>query len=523
MSLKIKFMAAGAILLGLCGFIYFTLRFTVIEQGYVDSLVQTTNGIVRMYGDLEKKMSGENRKPGRENLSIFLQYVHGRHPDIALLAVTDSGLSLRLSSKNDRYIRSTDLFESILSEFMQNRYNINKSKPYIVRYYTDKSGRSAEQVKFYIFLSKIGEYRLLAVYPYLFADRILLRTGLELALIVVFIVIITAAGYIAASGASRKQGGPAVNRGPSPIDLALIGSSLSREGRMVTRETSNVVAETLAGYVHDLFRDIQARYGADSISLYLCHSSGRLVKTIELKGRTFFKIDSISFDTIDIDNELGLELRKGATTVLDDGRKIIIPLIYNNIFLGTVNIERQGGFSGSEIGDIKTGLVVLLKNVHDFIIVNDVMNDADTGLNSKLYCNLKYNECLKNSRGRGRDFSVLMIRLFDDAAALPSPERNQVIKLLAPSIADIVGSDGYLCRYDSHLAVILPEADSVTARKMAADIRASLSRYRVKIDDSMTLQITPAVGFSSTDSAGVGEDILAAAITGIAGQGRVDA
>ncbi|OHD64261.1 MAG: hypothetical protein A2176_01270 [Spirochaetes bacterium RBG_13_51_14] len=507
MSAKGKAIAVGLIFFIACLFLYFTIRFKYIEQDHIESLIRTTNLIVKEYYLMEKRIAGEKRTSTTADLSGYLKYAHRKYRDIALLAITDSSLSIRLSSKNDRFIKSADLFEAILKDFTQEKFNISKSHPFIIRYYDEKSGGRSDQLKFYIFLNKIGSYRLLAVYPFTFGKKILIRTVLEISLIAVFIVIITAALYILAG---RKPDREAGGEGYT-IDLNTADREVEREDRTASRDVANVVSDTLSRYIREQFARIHGSFETDSVSLYLFHPPGRLIKTMELKGNTFLRIDSISFDTIDIDNEAGKELRSGATMVLEDGRKIIMPLIYNNSFLGSVNVSRQQGLRGSDINDIKAGMAGILKNIHDFIVFNDVMNDPGTGLNSKIYFHLKYNEYLK-LWSSGKDFSILFVQLFDEIGHINNNEKNTIMKLIAPSISEVVKNNGFICRYDDYLAVILNDMNSRKAGNIARDIRSSLKKYRIKINPDSIVRITPAFGVSSTDTARAGDDLVAAAV-----------
>ena len=432
----------------------------------------------------------KRRRSGNEDLTGFLKQIHRKYRDIALLAITDSGLTLRLSSKNDRFIRTTGLFETILKDFTQEKFNISKSSPFITRYYDEKYNGKTDQLKFYIFLGKIGENRLLVVYPYAFGDTILVRTLLEVFLVVLIVVILTA--VIAILYGRRPATGDGDGR--HTIDLGQTGGQAAREDGAVSRESSNIVSDTISGYIQDLFGTIHASYGTDSVALYLYHPTGKLVKTMELKGSTFFRINSISFDTIDLDNEAGREMRNGSTMVLDGGGKVVVPLIYNNSFLGSVIIMRRQGLRGSDINEIKGGMSGILKNIHDFIMFNDVMTDAVTGLHSKIYFSLKYNEYLQQWKHREKSFSLLFIRLFGQGGEIGENERNAAIRLMAPSISGIVKNDGFLCRYDEYLAVILHDLDSRKTASLAGEIRSALMKYRVKINADTFIRIAPAAG-----------------------------
>lgn len=299
--------------------------------------------------------------------------------------------------------------------------------------------------------------------------------------------------------------------GSYSIDLNLEDRPDERGDRALSRETSNVTSDALGRYIHELFKKINKSFGTNTLSLYIFHTSGRLIKTMEYKGKAFLKIDSTSFDAIDIDSEVGRELRNGATMVLDDGRKIVIPLKYRDSFLGTVNIVRKKGFDGSEIREIKSSIKGILKNIHDYIAVNDVMTDTDTGLHSKIYFNLKYNECIKSWKYKGKDFSIIVLLLFDKIEQIGVNEKNSVIKLVAPSISNIIKNDGFICSYDEYIAILLNDSNARRAKRIARDIRSSLMKYRIRINPETVIQVVPSIGISSSDTSDAGnEDDLAA-------------
>ncbi len=511
MSERIKIIAVGAGFLVVCLFLYFTIRFKYVERDLLDSLVVTTNRIVAEYNDMEKRTAAETKTLSNEDLTGFLKHIHRKHRDIALLAITDSGLTLRLSSKNDRFIRTTGLFETILTDFTQDKFNITRSSPFITRYYDEKYNGKTDQLKFYIFLGKIGGHRLLVVYPYTFGNTILVRTMLEVLLVVLIVVILTAAIAIV----SGRRPATLVGDDRHTIDLGPTGGQAAREDGTVSRESSNIVSDTISGYIQDLFGMIHASYATDSVALYLYHPTGKLVKTMELKGGTFFRINSISFDTIDLDNEAGREMQNGSTMVLDGGGKVVVPLIYNNAFLGAVIIVRRQGLRGSDISEIKGGMSGILKNIHDFIMFNDVMTDSGTGLHSKIYFSLKYNEYHRQWKHQGKSFSLLFIRLFEPDGGIGENEKNAAIRLMAPSISGIVKNDGFISRYDEYLAVILHDRGSRKTSSIAGDIRSELMKYRVKIGADTFIRIAPALGMSSTDTAGPDEDLIASALKAI--------
>lgn len=513
MTTKFRVIAAGAVFLALSLFLYFTVRFDYVERDIIASLVVKTNRIVGEYGAMEKRLAGEKKAPGQDDLSGFLARVHEKNRDIALMAITDPGLTVRLSSKNDRFIRSSELFEAILKDFTQDAFNISRENPYAVRYYDEKTGGGAGQVKFYVFISRAGPYRLLIVYPYLFGGKILVRTALEVALVVACIVVIFAALYIALTKTpSRREKGDRYT-----INLDLRDRPASRGDGVVSRDAPATASDTLGGYVHELFRKAARAYGADSLSLYLSHSSGRLLKAMELNGTVFTGINSISFDAIDAEDEAGQEMRGGATMVMDDGRRVLVPLVYNGVFLGCVMMLKQAGLQGAEIRELKTAMAGIMKDIHDYLAVNDLMVDAATGLYNKIYFNLTFDESRKSWKGGGKIFSILLIGLFDAIGHIDDAQKNTVIRLVAPALVDRIKSRGVICRYDDYVAVILHGTGQRKARGLARGIMGSLARFRIRINADTTVGMAPLAGVASIDMPGADQDCLGIAMRQIRG------
>ncbi len=331
MSAKLKAVATGILFLIISLFLYFTVRFKYIERDYIRGLISTTNNIVRAYGTFAKRTAVGKRKQATRFLPEYMRYIQKRYNNIALLAITDKSLSVRLSSKNDRFIRSADLYEDILRDFTQNRFNISRNKPYIVRYYKEKTGTA--EIKFYIFLSQVGRYRLLTVYPYHLGTMIIIRTALELSLILILSLIFSVMVYMI-SGRSADKG-----NGSAPTGLAEA--------------------------VRNHFADIRRTHGVSRVSLYIRTGEAGLVKTMELKGRRFAVVSPLRADIIDTNNEAGDELQHASLLVLHKGRRLLFPLIYNDVFLGAVIISAWKPIRGNEIDDIRSGTGRIAKIVFE--------------------------------------------------------------------------------------------------------------------------------------------------------------
>ena len=363
MSIKIRLIVSGVLFLIISTFIYFTVRFKYIEQDYIHNLITVTNDIIRSYQTLNERITRAKKRVAPSDLSDFIKAVHGTYKDIALLAVTDRSLSVRLSSKNDRFIRSADLFEAILKDFTQERFNISVNNPYAIRYYDENTGNGITRHKFYVFLSKIGQYRLLIVYPYHFEKKILVRTSLELSLIVFFTIIFVAMAYILSRKRSISVETPAHDTG----DMVPAGSLVSAP----IIGSPPVISAPLSGRINDLFTGFHRSYTIEGAFLYIYCSPGRLVKVLEMTGDTLCGTDLESGDAIPIDTEAGSELQQSSAMVLDDGKKIILPLVHNDVFLGTVHVVRQSPITGKEMQDMRAGINAVIRDVYEYVMLKE--------------------------------------------------------------------------------------------------------------------------------------------------------
>lgn len=513
MSPRIKIAIFGVSFLAVGLLLYVFVRFKYIEKDIIESYIITTNRVIEEYKAYEKKVKGRDDAISARDLSAYLKIMHKKHGNIALMALTDDNLAVRLSSKNSRYITSSYLFESILKDYTRENLNDTGKKTYAVRYYSDAGGGEGNQNKYYLFLRQIGPYRLLVAYPYAMSDRILVRTVLELALLVVISFIVSLIAYLSING-KRSRG--KTTAGPIIIDLGVSSGLTADDAAGAARHTSRVASESLVEFVHGQFITIHDLCNTQSISLYIAHGTGKLIKTMELMGNVFMKIDSLSFDTVDLDNDVGEALREGSTIILEDGRKLLLPMIYNGSFLGAVILIGKELFQGTVIQTVKEKTAGILKNLNDLLALNDVMIDSGSGLHSKTYFHFKYDESLKSWKNHGKHFSLIFIELFNKNVQIDDDDKNRIMKVIAPAIMDCVKNGCSMCRYDDCIALVLLEMNMRMAQGLATTIKSMLARYRIK-EGTTSIGLNPAINIASTDSA-IGEmDILARVKEGLTG------
>jgi GGDEF domain-containing protein len=495
MNTKNKIILSGIIITFVLLFSYVSIRFGMIEREYTDELTTECAAIatvLRAYG-------GDGPVEGKD-LTKFFEYAGKKYENIAVLAVKDRTNRLLVSGRNEAFI-DNEGFEGLIQGFSRGEFPDGKQAAFAVRYYS--------QLKYYVFALAAQDTVLLLAYPYRLSTELLVKLLLELALMAVLALMLTAALYI-----YLKKTGRVRDEAPYRVIHLMQKERPTEEIRETPAARVEAdAAQALHDFVFEVFSRVSAGYGPGSIALYVMNAaSGELEKMYELSGSTFLKIDSADFERIDLTGEMGEELRKSSILMLDRSRRIIIPLSYRGSLLGTIVLARETEFRGPEVRDICGQAGALSKAVSDFLVLSDVVVDAQTGLFSKPYFQLKYDEYCRAYEGTGTEFAVLLLAPFgagspaDEAAAL------RVFKTAAYKTAEVLGRAATMSRFDDHMAILLPGSGETGVRDTAERVIAALRDTRVKIGKKEAVEITPLVGIAAAGTEGPGGDTFGAAL-----------
>lgn len=392
--------------------------------------------------------------------------------------------------------RESELFYS-LTQDIQSKKITAKDSP-LVRFYNQK--------KFYIFLRDIRDGSMAQSYAFSLSRKDLIRIALEISLI---ILISIAAGALIHMGLSRS------GRMPSSGERRVVkaGSDKKppvRSDQNKADEISAYASESLKNYVLDLFSAISAGHAPDTISLYIMNrESTRMAKAFEMKGRSFIKSDSPDLDVIDVQNDIGTELKKASTLVLSNGNKLILPILFRNSLLGAVNIIRGIPFKGVEISEIKSSFGNIAQFLSEYIFCHDVVIDAETGLYSNFYFKLKYDEAARQFAQGGSGFAAMSAALFREHV----PEREVlagIVRGLSKKIMEKLGADDIATLHGDRISILMPGAGRERAIAAGEELLAYLSKLTVKTE-SGRIDLAPCIGLTSSDMVGTADDPLASA------------
>ena len=486
MSLRKKIIIIWFIVTLILIMVYSSMRTEMLERENIKTLILASRRIGISLNNFQKATALKDKK-----LSKFFQLLNKTYKQ-GLIAIADRDNRILNVTKNNRYFESNELFETILRDFQNGGFTLEKGKPFLIRYYN--------QVKFYVFVENIYEGKALIMYPYSLEKKAKARLVLELLLLLIITTIIFSSVYLYI----QKYG-----RIDAESRYRIIKAGRRRaSSTTITRDVENIASDSLHKSVYDLFNAISATFSADIISLYIIKEDEKLLeKKFELKGKAFLKIDSSDFDVFAIDNEIGEELKNSSIFVMENGKKLTLPLLFRDSLIGAVVVIRDRGFTGHEMNDIKLKLEDIARLLSEYILLNDVVVDRSTGLYSKTYFKLRYEEHKKLFLNKQINFAVILISVFSGNKNLMLDDNNILIREISSRIMESLSTNDILCRSDNLLSILMPDADKLKALSTAEKIRASLNEMEIRVEKSQ-YTVHPFIGYASTEHIDDGEDLL---------------
>ena len=430
----------------------------------------------------------------RKDFQKYRESLEGGPDSLEYFAVFNKSQVLLYRHTRDR---ESELFYSVTQD-IQSKKITSKDSP-LVRFYNQK--------KYYVFVREIKDGTMALSSAFSLSRKDLIRVILEISLIVLLSIAAGTLFYIAMyrSGRATSDGEHRVIKVGGPQKPVIPDEEKKRS------EISDYAAENLKNYVFELFSAISTGHAPDTISLYIMNrESTRMAKAFEMKGRSFIKIDAPDLDVIDVQNEIGAELKKASTLVLSNGNKLILPVLFRNSLLGAINIIRGIPFKGMEIGEIKSLFGNIAQFLSEYIFCHDVVIDADSGLYSNFYFKLKYDEAVKSYARGGTGFAAMNIALFRDGA----PEREvlaQIVSGLSKKILEKLEEDDIATLHDDRISVILAGAGSERAIATGEELLSWLTGLTVKTESGVRISLKPYIGLTSTDMIGTADDPMKSA------------
>ena len=500
MSDLAKSLSAGLLLLVMltAGYIFF--RVDSIETEFTRGLEKSAKDVVRLY-----EISARDRSRPID-YDAFVDGAVKRNPGLAMIAVADSYLSLKIVKKNDREIKSGHLYDSILKDFTGDGIDYRMAQP-VKRYYNLSDNPKGEQVGLYLFVKKSGGDKILMAFPYSPGRRLVIKIALEALLILILSCLLSAAVYVF------------LTRRPGALTTISYSMIENPPGRQTEKSKNDPAGHDGAGEedpdrVLEIMKRVQAEYSLDSVSIYLLASPGSMSKRYELSGGSFAKINTGGLDNLSIES-IGAEMKKSSGVVLDGGRKIIVPLVNGDILFGTMNITRLEPLAFDEISSIRSLLDQELDFLYGLFAGDVSLVDGETGLFSR-DCLLKKLDGIISRGLQDRSPSSLALISFFEPGIFTGNEKKALLDLLRPLFREAAG-DADLFSHGENVAIIFDGTGRGEAVVTMQKLAKSLSRLRIKLKNERTVRIKTIYAVESIENTESAEKVLAAASASLKG------
>lgn len=531
MRSKIRDIAIFTIILAAVLTPYYIFRSDNVEKKYIEGIISKAEMIKPAAEMFNREIS-----PDPEKVKRVFNEIMAQEPSAAALALTDKSDNLKYLIKNDRLIISGTVVDLLLSDIKKRDFTSdNKNRPF-VRNYSDGRGGSE---RYYIAPYISGGQKTYAVFACKLERKVLVRLALEVLLLVSLAFLLT--GIILnilrkkgitedvhvrtiVLGAKKNQSETAdaviKNKktsgskisGAEQIDendlSPIIGTGTDRNSSEMIRksnpETESAV-NALNSRIFDLFKQIHKELKPESIALYMKKMEGRLSKSYELKEKTFLRIDSSLFDNIKI-SEIENVKRSGAS-IIDNGRVIRIPLIDDESLLGLIEIRLKDTADSLDLGRLQNEVKDISKDIKEFLVINNVIVDRETGFYSSSYFHMKLAEQIYSAQKIGTQFNLLLIDIFRNVN-IDKEQKNTVLKIIFPVIKRSAGETLELFIQNGKIAIILPETDQKEAENIELAVSKDISKFRIKLSDDNTIRLKPAAAIMNSAEADNVKNIL---------------
>jgi hypothetical protein len=510
---------------------YYIFRSVSVEKKYKEGITSKAEMIKPA-----AEMFNREQAPDPNRIKRVFNEIMAKEPSTAALALIDKYDNLKYLIKNDRLIISGTVVDSLLSDIKEKNFISDNNSELFVRNYKDGRGGSE---KFYITPYISGEGKTFAVFAFSLERRVLTRLALEVLLLVSLAFLLTGIvlNILRKKGFTEDVNVRTIVLGAKKIqsetpepdvktkkasgskihgavqieenDLSpIIGTGTDRNSSEMLRrsnpETESAV-NALNARIFDLFKQIHRELKPESIALYIKKMEGRLSKSYELKEKTFLRIDSSLFDNIKI-SEIE-NVKKPGASIIDNGRVIRIPLIDDESLLGLIEIRLKDTADSLDLGRLQTGVKDISKDIKEFLVINNVIVDRETGFYSASYFHMKLAEQIYSAQKIDTHFNLLIIDIFRNVN-IDKEQKNTVLKIIFPVIKKSAGETLELFIQNGKIAIILPETEQKEAENIELAVSKDISKFRIKLSDDNNIRLKPVSAIINSAEAENVKDIL---------------
>ncbi len=503
MNSKQRIITTGIILSIITIIIFLFFRVEAIEKDYIKSIRKSSEKIINTYKAFEE--SSDDKLKRSLELEKMVSAINKKIKNLSLIVIAGLDNKIEIAGRNNKSI-GTDIYDKIIYEFSRGKISIPINTEYIVRYYGNESLKRINENRFFLFSKILNRSRIFLAYKYVVERKSVIKIVIESGLILLFFIIITSLVYLI----SQKSRSISFivdddtdlyeNRSSFDIDPEKKETLFDISRETVSSSIKNNTLNAINTYIYELFIRISKRFSPESLALFTRINNTLFTKSHELRQNSFIAIESRTFDTFNLNDDVYRELEKSRIMIMDSSTKSIIPILNDNSLLGFIQLIRKDGLKKDEINDIKNELGVVAGHLSEYLVVNNIMIDSNTGLFSETYFRIKYNEALQLYRKNNTDFSIIIISIFHNNSIQDKSDQFSIIKTFAPAINERVPVESSLYLFKDYLTIVLPGTDEEKLKLLSGEIRRELSRFRIKLKNGETFKTEPLITFSSTDA-----------------------
>ncbi len=141
--------------------------------------------------------------------------------------------------------------------------------------------------------------------------------------------------------------------------------------------------------------------------------------------------------------------------------------------------------------------VAMARFINEYMLLNDVMVDRDTGVYSRAFLKLKYDELLNQPRGARVPLAVMAVKAINGTPEEGSEERRLLLQAVAERIYEHLRADDVLSAGDDFV-VLMKGAGAREAAAAEEGVLRALSNVRITIDKK-SYPLRPFTGIASIE------------------------
>jgi len=505
--------------------VYYIYRSAYQEKNYIELLGAKTSALKPVAEKLNSGQSTESEKLKR----LFNELV-SRDSSIAAIAVTDRMDRLRFMAKNDAILNSGRVVDDLVSDIRDKKLSAADDKTPVIKNY---SGTDWITDKLYIYRFSSGGQSTIAVYSFSVDRLTAIRLALEIILLLSGIIILTSGiimllrknGIIKDSEEYRIK--TIIIGEKAPKAAKSVSGSDKKEGAHLHKEKKisekknvssavqideselSVLSDDERGnnkrhpdsgkgdrtYTQDLitqkvfalFKSIHKNMSPESIALYIKTTEEKLLKSYELKGKSIIRIDSLTFNSIDIS---AIEkINKPGTYITAAGDSVKIPLIHEGNITGLIDIIPGQNASKINIELEQWQITDMAREINNYITQNDLIIDSATGFYSSRYFLNRVTESIQETLNEGREFTLLMINIFAGVDT-DRKQKDMILKFIHPELRKAAGPKNKVFLYKDCVSMVLHSTEKECSSIETALVK-EISRFRLKVSDDVILKMNP--------------------------------